>query len=117
MFQIQPLVGKVVTAQFGGVAAIWCVCLMFFQIALLIGYLLTFAITKLPVKQQCVVYCFLMAASVALLNVPKASGWSASSNLHPVANLLTLLTVHLAVPCTLLATISGLMQSFYEKQK
>ncbi|MGL1311235.1 hypothetical protein ACSTKO_24800, partial [Vibrio parahaemolyticus] len=45
MFQIQPLVGKVVTAQFGGVAAIWCVCLMFFQTALLTGYLLTFLIT------------------------------------------------------------------------
>jgi hypothetical protein len=117
MFQIQPLVGKVVTAQFGGVAAIWCVCLMFFQIALLAGYLLTFAITKLPVKQQCVVYCLLMAASVALLNVPPASGWSAPTNMHPVENLLILLTVHLAVPCTLLATISGLMQSFYENQK
>src|SRR5882757_9714200 len=93
------------------------VCLMFFQIALLAGYLLTFAITKFPVKQQCVVYCLLMAASVALLNVPPASGWSASATMHPVQNLLLLLTVHLAVPCTLLATVSGLMQSFYENQK
>ncbi len=117
MIQIQPLVGKVVTAQFGGVAAIWCVCLMFFQIALLAGYLLTFARTKLPVKQQCVVYCLLLAASVALLNVPPASGWSTTENMHPVENLLLLLTMHMAVPCTLLATISGLMQSFYENQK
>lgn len=117
MFQIQPLVGKVVTAQFGGVAAIWCVCLMFFQVALLAGYLLTFAITKLPVKLQCFVYCLLMAASVVSLNVPPASAWSATAGMHPVENLLTLLTVHLALPCTLLATISGLMQSFYENQK
>lgn len=117
MFQIQPLVGKVVTAQFGGVAAIWCVCLMFFQVALLAGYLLTFAITKLPVKQQCLVYCLLMAASVISLNVPPASAWSATPGMHPVENLLSLLTVHLALPCTLLATISGLMQSFYEHQK
>jgi hypothetical protein len=117
MFQIQPLVGKVVTAQFGGVAAIWCVCLMFFQIALLMGYLLTFVITKLPVKQQCLVYCLLMAASVVLLNVPPSSGWSASAGMHPIENLLVLLTVHLAVPCTLLSTVSGLMQSWYTTQK
>lgn len=117
MFQIQPLVGKVVTAQFGGVAAIWCVCLMFFQVALLTGYLLTYAITKLPVKTQCVSYCLLMVASVLSLNVPPASAWAANAGMHPVQSLLALLTVHLAVPCTLLATISGLMQSFYEQQK
>ncbi len=117
MFQIQPLVGKVVTAQFGGVAAIWCVCIMFFQIALLFGYLLTFVITKLPIKQQCLVYCLLMAASVALLNVPPASGWTASAGMHPIENLLLLLTLHLALPCTLLSTVSGLMQSWYTSLK
>lgn len=117
MFQIQPLVGKVVTAQFGGVAAIWCVCLMFFQVALLAGYLLTYAITRLPVKQQCVIYCVLLILSLLTLNVPAAGAWSTDAGAHPVESLLALLTVHLAAPCTLLATISGLMQSFYENQK
>ena len=117
MFQIQPLVGKVVTAQFGGVAAIWCVCIMFFQTALLAGYLLTFLITKLELKAQAVSYGVLMFASIALLNVPPTSGWSASESLHPVESLLILLSVHLAVPCILLSTISGLMQSWYTSSK
>ncbi|HEY9712549.1 MAG TPA: hypothetical protein V6C72_03715, partial [Chroococcales cyanobacterium] len=73
LFQIQPLVGKIATQQFGGVASVWCVCLMFFQGVLLGGYSLTYLLAKLPLKKQCWIFATaaLAAAAFALL-LPQA---------------------------------------------
>ena len=38
LFAVQPLIGKAILPWFGGVAAVWTVCLLFFQVALLLGY-------------------------------------------------------------------------------
>lgn len=43
IFQIQPVVGKIVTPKFGGTSTVWTCCLLFFQFVVLGGYLLTFA--------------------------------------------------------------------------
>src|ERR1043166_7024862 len=39
LFQIQPLITKAILPWFGGSAAVWTVCLLFFQVVLLLGYL------------------------------------------------------------------------------
>lgn len=38
LFQVQPLITKIILPWFGGVAAVWTVCLLFFQVVLLAGY-------------------------------------------------------------------------------
>lgn len=113
LFQIQPLVGKIVTARFGGAAGIWCVCMLFFQLALLGGYTLTYLLSKLPVRWQCLAYAVLMIGSVVVLNVPPAAGWIPEPNADPVRNLLVLLSIHLAVPCILMSTVSGMIQNWF----
>ena len=39
LFQVQPLIAKIILPWFGGGAAVWIVCLLFFQLVLLLGYL------------------------------------------------------------------------------
>ena len=39
LFQVQPIIAKIILPWFGGSAAVWTVCLLFFQVALLAGYL------------------------------------------------------------------------------
>ena len=39
LFLIQPMVGKILLPGFGGAAAVWTTCMLFFQAALLAGYL------------------------------------------------------------------------------
>ena len=39
LFQVQPIIGKMVLPWFGGSAAAWTVCMLFFQLTLLLGYL------------------------------------------------------------------------------
>jgi len=38
LFQIQPIIAKIILPWFGGSAAVWTTCLLFFQIVLLMGY-------------------------------------------------------------------------------
>src|SRR5579863_7126145 len=39
LFQIEPIIAKIVLPWFGGSAAVWTTCLLFFQMELLAGYL------------------------------------------------------------------------------
>jgi hypothetical protein len=39
LFEVQPMIGKIILAWFGGSAAVWSTCLLFFQASLLAGYL------------------------------------------------------------------------------
>jgi len=39
LFQIQPVMGKLILPWFGGAAAVWSACLLFFQAVLLLGCL------------------------------------------------------------------------------
>src|SRR5258708_17856138 len=46
LFQVEPLVAKEILPWFGGVAAVWTVCMLFFQIMLLFGYLSAHVLTR-----------------------------------------------------------------------
>ena len=37
LFQVQPVIAKIILPWFGGSAAVWTTCLVFFQLALLAG--------------------------------------------------------------------------------
>ena len=41
LFQVQPLMGKMILPWFGGSASVWTTCMLFFQSLLLLGYLYT----------------------------------------------------------------------------
>ena len=46
LFQVQPLITKIILPWFGGVAAVWTVCLVFFQVVLLLGYFYAHVLTS-----------------------------------------------------------------------
>ena len=46
LFQVQPVLAKYILPWFGGSATTWIVCMLFFQLALLIGYAYAYAVTR-----------------------------------------------------------------------
>ena len=38
LFQVQPIVAKMILPWFGGSSSVWSVCMVFFQVELLLGY-------------------------------------------------------------------------------
>ncbi len=69
LFQVQPMVGKLVLPWFGGSAGVWTTCLLFFQTLLLLGYLYSHLVVRhLSQKGQIRVHGGLLLA--ALLTLP-----------------------------------------------
>jgi hypothetical protein len=117
LFQIEPLIGKIVTLHYGGTASVWTICILFFQSVVLAGYFLTFLISKLKTKFQILLYSFLALISLFWSSVPSGSAWDCANVTEPVSGLLISLTEHLAIPCIILATISGMMQVWFNLYK
>ena len=54
LFQVQPLVGKLLLPAFGGASAVWMTCMMFFQTLLLLGYAYAHLLaSRLSPRSQC----------------------------------------------------------------
>jgi hypothetical protein len=117
LFAVEPLAGKLVTAQFGGSSGIWSICLLFFQAALLLGYLVTLGLSKLSTRGQAISYAGLALASVLCLKVCPSSIWVPDANSNPLASLLEMLVARLALPCVFLSTISGTLQNWHRQMR
>ena len=110
LFEIEPLAGKIITPLLGGTSSVWIVCLLFFQIVVLGGYLLTYLLARLAGRTQVIVYILLFALSLLWASPPPAAAWILDYKSDPTWVLLAALTAHLSIPCIVLSSISGTMQ-------
>jgi len=118
LFAVQPMIGKVILPWFGGSAAVWSTCLLFFQAALLAGYLYAHRSTRsLKPKQQTALHVALMAISLALLPILPSPSWKPSQAGDPSLRILALLAATIGLPYLLLSTTSPLLQAWYVAAK
>src|SRR5579864_3005981 len=114
MFEVQPMIGKMILPWFGGSAAVWNTCLLFFQAALLAGYLYAHLSTRyLKPKQRAILHAALIVVSLALLPVVPAAHWKPLHPGDPSGRILLLLAVTIGLPYTLLAATSPMLQAWY----
>jgi SAM-dependent methyltransferase len=117
LFEIEPLIAKRILPWFGGAAAVWTVCLLFFQIVLLSGYAYAHWLsTKLPRAAQPRVHAALLGASLLLLPVYPRDSWQPTGPQNPALHILVLLAATVGVPYFLLSSTSPLLQSWYARQ-
>ena len=70
LFQVQFITAKYILPWFGGTAAVWTTCLLFFQVLLLGGYAYAHGIaTRLAPRKQARLHSMLLLASAVLLLV------------------------------------------------
>src|SRR5260370_3421536 len=76
LFQVEPLIAKAILPWFGGVAAVWTVCLLFFQVVLLLGYLYAHLLTRrLGQRTQGWLHAGLLALSFLVLPILPKDSW------------------------------------------
>jgi hypothetical protein len=118
LFAVQPMIGKIILPWFGGSAAVWSTCLLFFQAALLAGYLYAHRSTRwLKPKHQATLHIALMAASLAVLPILPSSTWKPTHAGDPSLRILLLLTATIGLPYLLLSATSPLLQAWYVAAK
>ena len=52
LFQVQPIIAKMILPWFGGSSAVWSTCMLFFQVVLLLGYLYAHWLQSRPAARQ-----------------------------------------------------------------
>ena len=110
LFQVQLVLGKFILPWFGGSAATWLVCMLFFQVALLAGYAYAYAITlPLPVRRQAQLQLAILVASVLLLPIAPSDTWKPADASDPTWRILGLLAVSVGLPYVALATTTPLL--------
>lgn len=115
LFLVQPMVARVILPNFGGGAAVWSMCMLFFQVLLLSGYCYAHWLTKLlKPKIQLAVHAVLLG--VALLFTPLDVQIVMGSGSPQVAILMTL-GLSIGVPYFVLAANAPLIQRWFSYDK
>src|SRR5579864_2941727 len=116
LFEVEPIIAKIVLPWFGGSAAVWTTCLLFFQAVLLAGYLYAHvAMRRLAPRMQVWVHIGLLAVSLLALPVIPSAGWKPMGNEDPSWRILGLLAVTLGLPYLLLSATSPMLQAWYAR--
>ena len=92
LFQVQPLIAKIILPWFGGSAAVWSAAMLFFQLVLLAGYAYAhLSIRFLKPKTQVALHAALLLASCTLLPILPSETWKPSEVGDPTSRILLLL--------------------------
>src|SRR5262249_27708662 len=117
LFQVQPLIAKIILPWFGGSAAVWSASLLFFQLLLLAGY--TYAhvsIWYLKARQQMMMHVGLLAISCVLVPILPSPSWRPTSVGDPTLRILQVLGATIGLPYFLLSSTSPLLQAWYVRR-
>jgi SAM-dependent methyltransferase len=116
LFQVQPVIAKIILPWFGGSAAVWTTCILFFQIVLVLGYLYSHALVRhVRPRLQAVVHVALLVVSLAALPIYPKPAWKPSGTGDPTLAILGLLALTVGLPYFLLSTTSPLLQAWYAR--
>src|SRR6476620_7801445 len=115
LFEVQPVIAKMILPWFGGSSAVWSTCMLFFQIVLLLGYIYAHLLNQLAPRRQAITHISLLAVSLATLPIIPSAGWKAQGMGHPSLTILALLSVTVGLPYFLLASTSPLLQAWYAR--
>lgn len=113
LFLVQPMFSRMVLPLLGGTPAVWNTCMLFFQAALLGGYLYAHVGARtLGVRRQAAVHLVLLAAAALLLPISVA-GAAPRGGQEPIAWLLLLMLSTVGLPFFVLSATGPMLQKWF----
>jgi hypothetical protein len=111
LFLVQPIIAKQILPWFGGSAGVWTICLVFFQMLLLLGYSYAHWLTRRRAgSRPQILHILLLLASCLTLPIIPGSFWKPGQDTEPALWILGLLTATVGLPYFLLASTAPLLQ-------
>jgi spermidine synthase/MFS family permease len=118
LFLVQPLIARLILPWFGGSAAVWTTCMLFFQSLLLAGYAYAHASSaRLAPRTQSLLHVALLAAAAATLPIAPSESWKPDGEEEPVTAILLLLGAAVGLPYLLLSATSPLVQAWFARAR
>ena len=99
LFLVQPIMAKQILPWFGGSAAVWTTCLVFFQFLLLFGYAYAdWTTRRMSPARQAALHTILLVASLASLPIVADAAWKPTGDEEPALRILGLLAATIGTP-------------------
>ena len=119
LFLVQPLIARLILPWFGGSAAVWTTCMLFFQVLLLAGYAYAHLLIQRinSSRLQFAIHAFLLAVAAATLPILPAESWKPQGGDDPTLRILLLLGATVGLPYFLLASTSPLVQAWFARAR
>lgn len=118
LFQVQPLIGKIILPWFGGTPAVWTTCMLFFQVLLLGGYAYAhYSTDRLNPRRQGLVHIGLLIAAL-LATAPTilpGDAWKPEGDASPLLAILVMLAVCVGLPYFALSATGSLVQAWFAR--
>ena len=116
LFLVQPIMAKQILPWFGGSAAVWTTCLVFFQFLLLFGYAYADWTTRhLTSRRQVALHIGLLVVSLVSLPIVADPAWKPDGEDEPAWRILGLLGMTIGLPYFLLSTTGPLVQAWFAR--
>lgn len=118
LFVVEPLAARRILPWFGGSAAVWSTCLVFYQTALLAGYLYARALEqRVRPQAQAFVHIGVLALSLFVMPIGPGARWEPSGNLHSTWLIIRMLTATVGLPFLALSATSPLLQAWLARAR
>src|SRR5688500_10920480 len=99
LFLVQPLIARLILPWFGGSAAVWTTCMLFFQALLLAGYAYAHFLHRFARRRfEPLIHSALLIAALATLPIAPNELWKPTGSEEPVTWILLLLAATVGLP-------------------
>ncbi len=125
IFQVQPMIARVILPWFGGTPAVWSTTMLFFQVLLTGGYAYAYWLAgRVRASSQGRIHMVVLAISLALVimlgifwpsPITPGANWKPAQLDWPIWQIFVLLLVSVGLPYFILSTNSPLMQAWFAR--
>lgn len=116
IFVLQPLFGRMVTPYLGGSPAVWNTAMVFFQAALLLGYLYAHLLARVKdLRLQAGLHVAVLALAWLVLPISVSGALGPPSSEHPALWLLGVLTLSVGAPFAAASATAPLLQAWFAR--
>ena len=113
LFQIQPMIARFILPWFGGAAAVWTACMMFFQFTLLLGYAYAHLLRwQLSPRNAWLLHTVVLIGAALFANITPAESLQPAGDENLTWAIVRLLIFTIGLPFFVLSTTGPLIQAW-----
>lgn len=113
LFQVQPMIARFILPWFGGTAAVWTTCMMFFQTLLLLGYLYAHLMRRFSSPRTTwLVHLGLLLLAAVTVSVVPGDSLRPSGNENLTLGIISVLSITIGLPFFALSSTGPLIQAW-----
>ena len=113
LFQVQPIIARFVLPWFGGTAAVWTTCMMFFQIVLLIGYAYAHVLRlSFSPRNTWLLHAIVLAVAACFAHIVPSESLRPTGDENLNVAVVTVLAITIGLPFLVLSSTGPLIQAW-----